>query len=126
MIIYPDIEKIIVSYLSEALINIGETDVKVRINKSKNNDEKEVIITAAYNADIPPVHKQASLVIDIYCPTHEEANALSLKVDSVIRGATIQGIKKVDVVLGPVRTAEASQSQKRSMSVDLIVQASNL
>lgn len=124
MVIFPDIEKIIVSYLSSGLASIGESDVKVRINKSKNNDEKEVIITGAYNADIPPVHKQASIVIDIYCPSHEEANSLSLKVDSLIRGATIEGIKKVDVVLGPVRTAEASQSQKRSISVDLIVQAS--
>jgi hypothetical protein len=126
MVIYPDIEKIIVSYLSNALTNIGETDVKVRINKSKDNDIKEVIITGSYTSEISPVHKTASIVVDIYCPTHEEANTLSLIVDSLIRGATVEGIKKVDVVLGPVRTAEASQSQKRSMSVDLVVQASNL
>jgi hypothetical protein len=126
MVIYPDIEKILVSYIKTTLNAIeGYENVKVSTIKSTEDKLSEVVITATYNSDINQVMRNASAVIDVYSDTYEKANTLSLLVDSIIRDATVDGIKKVDVVLGPTRTAEASQSELRSLSVDFIVQANN-
>jgi hypothetical protein len=126
MVIYPDIEKILVSYVKTTLNAIaGYENVKVSTIKSTDDKLSEVVITASYNSDINQVMRNASAVIDVYSDTYEKASTLSLLVDSIIREATVDGIKKVDVVLGPTRTAEASQSELRSLSVDFIVKATN-
>jgi len=127
MVIYPDIEKILVSYMKSALnIIAGYETVKVSTIKSKNDSTTEVIITGSYNTDINKVTRAASAIIDIYADTYENANTLALLVDALIREATVEGIKKVDVVVGPTRTAEASQSEKRSLSIDLTVKGNDL
>jgi hypothetical protein len=126
MIIYPDIEKIIVSYLKTELNSIaGYETVKVSTIKSKEDLLSEVIINGSYNSDINKVMRSASAVIDVYSDTYEKANTLGLLVDALIRDATISGIKKIDVVVGPTRTTEASQSERRSLSIDLIVKAND-
>ena len=100
-------------------------DVKVSVKKSKENNLKEVIITANYIDEVTRVHRNATAVLDIYAPTYGEANSLSLTVESLIREATVGGIKKVEVVLGPTRTTELTQSERRSISVDLVIKANN-
>lgn len=127
MVIYSDIEKTLVSYLKSTLNAMPEyINVRVATVKSKENSLPEVIIKGAYNADINQVLRAASAVIDVYATSYEEANRLSLIVDAFIREATVGDIKKVDVVLGPTRTIEQSQMEKRSLSVDFVVKANNL
>jgi len=126
MIIYPDIEKILVSFLKTRLSAIaGYENVKVSTIKSMDDKLSEVIINGNYNGDISQVHRTASAVIDVYSDTYEKASSLSLLIDSLIREATVEGIKKVEVVLGPTRTAESSQSERRSLSVDFVVKAND-
>jgi hypothetical protein len=125
MIKYSDIEVILISYLKEKFEELEMDDILVSVKKSKNNNLKEIIITANYNDEFTPVHRNASAVIDIYAPSYGEANSLSLIVEALIREATIEDIKKVEVVLGPTRTTELTQSERRSISVDLIIQANN-
>lgn len=125
MIIFSDLEIILVDYLKEQLEAIDMADVKVSVKKSKENNLKEVIITANYIDEVTRVHRNATAVLDIYAPTYGEANSLSLTVESLIREATVGDIKKVEVVLGPTRTTELTQSERRSISVDLVIKANN-
>ena len=127
MVIYPDIEKILVSYIKSTLnIMTGYETVKVSTIKSKNDLISEVVITGSYNTDINQLTRSASAVIDVYADSYDKANTLALLVDAIIRTATVEGVKKVDVVVGPTRTAEASQSEKRSLSIDLTVKGNDL
>jgi hypothetical protein len=125
MIIFSDLEIILVDYLKEELEAINMADVKVSVKKSKENNLKEVIITANYIDEVTRVHRNATAVLDIYAPTYAEANSLSLTVESLIREATVGDIKKVEVVLGPTRTTELTESERRSISVDLVIKANN-
>lgn len=125
MIIFSDLEVILVDYLKEKFAELEMDDIKVSVKKSKQNDIKEVIITANYNDEITHVHRNASAVLDIYAPTYAEANSLSLIVEALIREATVGDIKKVEVVLGPTRTTELTTSERRSISVDLVIKANN-
>ena len=127
MVIYPDIDAIIISYLKDNLLTItGYENVNIAPVKSMNDNASEVIVTGAYNSDISKVHRSASLILEVYSDTFEKANTLALIVDALIREATVNEIKKVDVVLGPVRLAEPSTSEKRSLSVDLVVKATQM
>jgi hypothetical protein len=125
MIKYSDIEITLINYLKNALEDENINDVIVSVKKSKQNGLKEIVLTGNYNDEFTPVHRSASAIIDIYAPTYAEANSLSLTVEALIREATVGDIKKVEVVLGPTRTTELTESERRSISVDLIIQANN-
>lgn len=125
MIIFSDIETVLVEHMKQKFNELDMQDIIVSVKKSKQNGLKEVIITGNYNDEFTPVHRSASAVIDVYAPTYGEANSLSLIVEALIREATVGDIKKVEVVLGPTRTTELTQSERRSISVDLIIKANN-
>ena len=111
-VIYPDLEEIIIAYFKTNLNTItGYENVNIAPVKSMNDNAQEVIINCSYNRDISDVHRNASAVIEVYADTFENANTLSLIVDALIRKATVNGIKKVDVIVGPVRLSEASTSE---------------
>jgi hypothetical protein len=127
MVIYPDVEELIISYLKDTLlIKPGYSAVRIGHTKSKNDSLSEVIVTGSYNRDLSKVHRSASLVLEVYSDTYEKSSTLALIVDSLIREATVDAIKKVEVTVGPVRLAEASTSEKRSLSVDLVVKAASV
>jgi len=127
MVIYPDLEEIIISYFKDNLLTIeGYENVNIAPVKSMNDNASEVIVNASYNNDISQVHRNASLILEVYSDTFEKANTLSLIVDALIREATVGSIKKVDVIVGPVRLSEASTLEKRSLSVDLVVKATQM
>lgn len=125
MIIFSDIETVLVEHMKQKFNELNMDDIIVSVKKSKQNGLKEVIITGNYNDEFTPVHRSASAVIDVYAPTYGEANSLSLIVEALIREATVGDIKKVEVVLGPTRTTELTESERRSISVDLIIKANN-
>jgi hypothetical protein len=127
MVIYPDLEEIIISYFKDNLLTIeGYENVNIAPVKSMDDNASEVIVNASYNNDISQVHRNASLILEVYSDTFEKANTLSLIVDALIREATVGSIKKVDVIVGPVRLSEASTLEKRSLSVDLVVKATQM
>lgn len=126
-IIYSDLDATIIDYLKTNILSIPEwTNVLIGVKKSLNDNANEIIVTSSYNGDITKVTRSASLVLEIYAHDFETANTLSLVVDSIIRNATVGDIKKVEVAIGPVRTTEASSAEKRSLSVDLVVQATQI
>lgn len=127
MVIYPDIEELIIAYLKSNLLTIaGYENVNIAPVKSMSDSASEVIVNGSYNRDLSAVHRAASLVLEVYADSFEKANTLSLVVDALIREATVNDIKKVDVVIGPVRVNEPSTLEKRSLSVDLVVKATQM
>lgn len=131
-VIFPDIEKTLVAYLSDALAaNGSETAQDVRVGTIKAQPDeaqpgKEVVVTAAYNAEQDYVMKTASVTLEVYASTYKTANELSLLVEALIRGCTGEEIKKAEVRMGPVRIGEETTQEKRYLDVGLVVKGTNL
>lgn len=129
MVIFPDIELTLVAYLNEVLPVYGANDVRVATKKAQPDEaqpSKEVVITAAYNAEQNYVLKSASATIEVYADTYANANALSLLVEAVIRGCVGNEIKMAEVRVGPVRIGEEGTQEKRYLDVGLMVKGTEL
>ena len=129
MIIFPDIEVTVVSYLKSALATAGQGSVRVATKHSQPDQAlpvEQVVVIAAYNFEDPFVMKLATVTLEVYANTYARANALGLLVESLIRGATGEQIKKVEVRLGPVRTSDEGEQERRSIDVEMTVKGSNL
>lgn len=128
-VIFPDIEKTLVSYFNTALPANGATGVRVGTVKAQPDETqptKELVITVAYNAELDYVRKAASATIEVYADTYANANTLALLVESLVRGCVGEEIKMAEVRIGPVRLPEDSTQEKRSLDVGLIVKGTNL
>jgi hypothetical protein len=125
--IFPDIEAILVEYFSEALEARLETftdDVFVSTKKAQLNDSeptKQLIITAAYGRELDIIRKEATITLDVYADSYEDATDLANMVAALSKNCTGQYIKYSEVSLGPVRNIEESTSELRSITLDLIV-----
>jgi hypothetical protein len=131
-VIFPDIEKTLVAYLKAALVANGSvTAQNVRVaTKEAQPDEaqpaKEVVVTAAYNAERDYVLKTASVTLEVYANDYGTANSLSLLVEALIRGCTGDEIKRAEVRLGPVRVSEDGTQEKRYLDIGLSVKGTDL
>jgi len=125
MIIFPDIEKTLVSYFKTAL-----TGVRVATKHSQPDETqpaKELVITVFYGSETDnKVTKNASLLLEAFADTYANANTLGLQVESLIRGVVGTEIKLAEVLRGPSRTNEEGQQECRSLDVALIVKATDL
>lgn len=126
-IIYPDIETILVAHLSESLGN----DVRVGTIKTPADQPlppKQVVVTVAYAGDKEPsqVLKFAGVVLDIYADTYAEASTLALQAEAALRQSTGNEIKFVEIIAGPTRLAEETPQQRRSISAEVTVKATDL
>lgn len=132
MVIFPDIEKTLVAYLVAALAGNGsQTAQGVRVGTKKAQPDedqpaKEVVVTAAYNAEQDYVLKTATATLEVYADDYGTANRLSLLVEALIRGCTGEEIKRAQVRLGPVRIAEEGTQEKRYLDIGLIVKGTDL
>ena len=131
-VIFPDVELTLVSYLNGALTSLGNalaTGVRVATKKAQPDEAqpaKQVVVNAAYNGEINYVTKLASVTLEVYATDYGTANSLGLLIESLIRGSIGEEIKRVTVRLGPVRTVEDSDYEKRSIDVEIVVKGSDL
>jgi trehalose/maltose hydrolase-like predicted phosphorylase len=128
MVIFPDVEVTIVSYLKSALTAAGESSIRVATKHSQPDQVlpvEQVVVIAAYNFEQQFVMKVATVTLEVYANTYARANALGLLVESLIRGAVGDQIKKVEVRLGPVRTSEDSDQERRSLDVEILVKGTS-
>lgn len=129
---FPDIEKLLIAYLVDELENSSDpvaADVRVgavKLPADAVRPSKEVVIVGAYNRTLDPVRRAASAVIEVHADTYDEASRLALLVAALVVGCTDGAIKRAVVTLGPVRLIEASEQEKRSLTVDLVVKGSNI
>lgn len=127
MVIFPDIEKVIVAYLKSALVGrvSGVNVATKKVAPDATQPAKQIVVTASYNSESDYVLKTANVTLDVYANTYADANSLGLLVDGLITGVASHPIKRATVLLGPVRIAEDS-GERRSLDVEMIVQGSPL
>lgn len=131
-VIFPDIEKTLVTYFNTALAAQDTdlaSDVRVATKKAQPDEtqpSKEIILTVSYNAEQDYVMRDASAVIEIYASDYATANELALLVDALVRDCTGTEIKLAEVRLGPVRIGEEGPYEKRYLDVRLVVKGTNL
>lgn len=133
MLIFPDIEKELVAYFKQALENLGTdlaSDVRVATKHSQpdeNTPNKQVVIIGSYNSETTDrVTKLASVTIEVYANDYATASALGLLVEALVRECTGSEIKRAEVRLGPVRTNEDGQQERRSLDVELVVKGTDI
>lgn len=126
-IIFPDLETILVSFLKQALSSSSSPiaqNVRIATQHVPGGTapvEKQILVHASYNADQTEVSKFATAVLDIYANESVEATELALHVAAVIQSCTGSQIKRSTIRLGPVRTTEKGQQERRSLDIELVV-----
>ena len=127
MLVFPDIEKTVVSYLKSSLQTYGGSlaaGVHVatkKVEPEATQPAKQIVIQFAYNREQNLVTRTGSLTLDVYADDYATASDLALLVEALIRGLVGEFVKKVEVAIGPVRTSEPSDQEKRSLDVQLTV-----
>lgn len=132
MLIFPDIEKTLVAYFKQAL-EAQETelaaDVRVATKHSQPDEttpSKQLVIVASYDQETTDkVTRLASVTLDVYADDYATASSLALLVEALARECTGAEIKRAELRLGPVRTSEEGQQERRSLDVELTVKGTD-
>ncbi len=133
MVIFPDVEKILISALKAALNSRPEAyaqNVHVSSKKPgpKTSPYPEKIVTirgdgGPYTSDVTKLERVG---INIYSTTYAVASDLSRLVEALLRSLTGEYIKLVEIILSPVRVDEESEEEVRYMTIELVVKGSTL
>ena len=124
-IIYPDIEKVLVAYLKDSLgsdVRVGT----VKLGPDSPLPAKQVVVTVSWASTKEVVTRYAGVQVECFADTYEDASELGLTVDAVLRTATVGPIKAVFILAGPIRFADESGQEKRAISAEVVVQATDL
>jgi hypothetical protein len=132
-VIFPDIERVLVAGIEEALAARSESyaqDVYVATIKPAPDlvpyPERLVIVQSNGGAELDHVRKQERLGLTIWANTYADANALSRLVEALIKTLTGNYIKQVSIALSPVRVAESGIQECRYMTFEVITKGSEL
>jgi hypothetical protein len=127
MIIYPDLEVALVSYLKSVLDNSVYVSVKAAPADVDPKPVAQVIVNVAPSAQQTPVTRFANVLLECMALSYENANELGLVVEAWLREATSTGhIKSVRILVGPTRIADESVYEKRNISAEVVVKAVSL
>lgn len=125
-VIFPDIEKTLVTYFASAL-GSGVRVATKHSQPDENMPDSQLVITAAYGAETGDrVTKEVTVTLDAFADSYADASELGLLVEALVRDCVGTEIKRAEVRLGPVRTNEDSEQECRSLDVSLIVKGINL
>lgn len=122
MLFYPDIEKTLVSHLQNSL----GSGVYVATKKPAPDIEadvptSQVVVNVAYSNEKEVVTRYAGVVLDIYAEDYATASNLAFITEGYLRTVVGDQIKKVEVLVGPVRVTEDGEQERRSISAELVV-----
>lgn len=133
MLIFPDIEKVLVAYFQAALEDYGTdlaSNVRVATKHSQpdeNTPDKQIVIVGAYNNETTArVTRVGTVTIDVYADDYGTASELALLVEALVRGCTGNEIKLAEVRLGPIRTSEEGMQERRSLDVAVIIKGNEI
>lgn len=124
-VIYEDIETTLVSHLQNALGSEVRVGTK-KLGPDQIQPAKQVVVTANWAGDKEDMLKYAGVILDIFADGDIEASNLALLVEAKLRTATVGPIKKVGIIAGPIRQADETTQEKRSISAEVTVQATDL
>ena len=133
MVIFPDVEKILVAGLRAAIDVRTESytnNVFIATKKPgpKTNPYPNRIITIRTDGgpQLDDVRKMERIGLTVYATTYEDASDLSRLVGALVRTLTGEYIKLVEVILSPVRVDEESQEEVRYMTLEVITKGTTL
>lgn len=133
MLIFPDIEKVLVAYFKQALDDYGTelaSNVRVATKYSQPDEDtpaKQVVIVGAYNNETNArVTRTGSVTIDVYADDYATASELALLVEALVRNCMGNEIKMAEVRLGPVRTTEQGMQERRSLDVGIVIKGNEI
>jgi hypothetical protein len=133
MVIFPDVEKILVAALKTAIEAREESYAQnVHISTIKPapdvNPYPSRIVTI--RSDGGPlktdVSKLERIGVNVYATTYADASDLSRLVEAIFRSLTGEYIKLVEIILSPVRVDEMSTEEVRYMTLELVVKGTDL
>lgn len=134
MTIFPDLEVLLVSRLSDALNQSGETvaeDVVVSVKKPAPNvspyPAKIVTIRSdgGFDEERNIVRREA-IGVNVYAQDYKTANDLARLVEALLRGLAGGEIKLVEVNLSAVRVDNPAQEEQRFMTASIVTQSVEL
>lgn len=128
-VLFPDIEKTVVTFINAQLV--GSTYAGTRVATKKNlPDEtapsKQIVLTVAYNGELNYVLKTASLTLEVFADDYATASGLALWLESKIRTIVGDPIKQATVRLGPVRGSDDTRQEVRMIDVELLVKGTTV
>ena len=124
MLIYPDIETDLISFFQTYL-----PDIRVGTKKlppSEPQPSEQIVVTVTYAGDKDHTLRYASVTVEVFADTDIEASTLALQVEAYLRTATGPNIKKVEMLVGPMRVAEQGPQELRSMAAELTIKGSDM
>lgn len=131
MTIFPDLEVLLVSRLSDALNQSGETvaeDVVVSVKKPAPNvtPYPSKIVTIRSDGGIQEernIVRREAVGVNVYCQDYRTANDLARLVEALLRGLVGGEIKLVEMSLSPVRVDNPAQEEQRFMTASIVTQS---
>lgn len=129
--IYPDVEELLVSRISDALNQSAETvadGVVVSVKKPAANvkpyPEKIVTVRAdgGFDEERNVVRREA-VGINVYCQDYATANELARLVEAIVRGLAGGSIKLVEISLSAVRVDNPAQEEQRFFTASIVTQS---
>ena len=133
MVIFPDVEKILVAALKASLLTRDEAyaqNVHVSTKKPAPDFSPYPSKIVTIRSDGGPlktdVTKLERVGINVYANAYDVASDLSKLVEALMRSLTGDYIKLVEIILSPVRVDEMSEEEVRYMTLELVVKGSNL
>jgi hypothetical protein len=132
MVIFPDVERLLVAGLNTALAARSETyasNVLVTTKKpaaDATQPARCIVIRADGGPTLDDVRKSERVGITIWANTYADASDLAHLVAALSKSLTGEHIKKVDVSLSPTRLGEENRQEARYLILELIVKGSNL
>lgn len=133
MVIFPDVEKILVAGLKASLDSREEafTD-SVYVSTKKPGPKttpyptKIITIRSDGGPQLDDVRKLERIGINVYANNYADASDLSRMVAALVRGLTGEYIKFVEIILSPVRVDEESQEEVRYMTLEVTTKGTTL
>ena len=122
---YNDIEKDLVAFIIAGLADGSVRVGTMKLPATKTEPPKQVVISATLGAETEIMLRYGQVVIDVYANDYATASDLGYKVESLVRRATGTNIKHVTVQTGPVRLGDDSGQERRSLSAEVVVKATD-
>jgi len=129
--IFPDLEALVVSRLSDALNQSADPiadGVVVSVKKPAANVKPypSKIVTVRADGGFQEsrnITRRDALGVNVYCADYKTANELARLVEALLRSLTGGQIKLVEISLSPVRVDNPAQEEQRFMTASIVTQA---
>lgn len=128
-VLFPDIEKTIVSFINTQLVGSAYAGTRVATKKNLPDEiapQTQIVVTVAYNGEENYVLKTASLTLEVFADDYATASGLALWLESRIRLIANDPVKQVIVRLGPVRLSDETRQEVRMIDVELLVKGTTV